>query len=190
MKLSDIAADFAADPRVGALRKALSGHQIVTASSLAGSSAAVMLASLPAGKHPVIVAGDSADDAGYLYHDLCRLAGEEAVAILPSAYKRDIRYGQVDPPSQILRTEALSRWTNDSRLRFVITYPEAMAERVASATSISDHTLHLSTSPASSPCAAPSSTSSATATSSPTASTFSATTSTPYAPSTSRRSSR
>lgn len=145
MKLSDIAADFAADPRVGALRKALSGHQIVTASSLAGSSAAVMLASLPAGKHPVIVAGDSADDAGYLYHDLCRLAGEEAVAILPSAYKRDIRYGQVDPPSQILRTEALSRWTNDSRLRFVITYPEAMAERVASATSISDHTLHLST---------------------------------------------
>lgn len=145
MKLSDIAADFAADPRVGALRKALSGNQIVTASSLAGSSAAVMLASLPAGKHPVIVAGDSADDAGYLYHDLCRLAGEEAVAILPSAYKRDIRYGQVDPPSQILRTEALSRWTNDSRLRFVITYPEAMAERVASATSISDHTLHLST---------------------------------------------
>ncbi len=145
MKLSDIVADFVADPRVGALLKALSGHQIVTASSLAGSSASVMLASLPAGKHPVIVVGDSADDAGYLYHDLCRLAGEEAVAILPSAYKRDIRYGQIDPPSQILRTEALSCWTNDSRLRFVITYPEAMAERVASATSITDHTLHLST---------------------------------------------
>lgn len=144
MKLSDIASEFAADPRVRALLKALSDKDTVVAGSLAGSSAAVMLASLPARKCPVIVVGDSADDAGYLYHDMCRLAGEESVAILPSAYKRDIKYGQIDPPSQILRTETLSRWTNDSRLRFVITYPEAMAERVASAASISEHTLHLS----------------------------------------------
>lgn len=144
MKLSDIASEFAADPRVRALLKALSDKDTVVAGSLAGSSAAVMLASLPARKCPVIVVGDSADDAGYLYHDMCRLAGEESVAILPSAYKRDIKYGQIDPPSQILRTETLSRWTNDPRLRFVITYPEAMAERVASAASISEHTLHLS----------------------------------------------
>ena len=61
-----------------------------------GSSAAVMLSGLPYTQgHPILVVGDSLDDAGYLYFDLCRLAGEDAVAMLPSGFKRDIKYGQI-----------------------------------------------------------------------------------------------
>lgn len=92
----------------------------------------------------MLVAGDSLDDAGYLYFDLCRLAGEEAVAMLPSGFKRDIKYGQADPPNQILRTETLKRIKDgDPALRFVVTYPEALAETVASREQIAEHTLHL-----------------------------------------------
>ena len=148
MKLSALAADFAADTRSKALNKALSSKKIriVEVYSLAGSAAAVMLAAIhPIEGRPIVVVGDSPDDAGYLYHDLTRLVGVDAVAMLPSAYKRDIKYGQIDPPSQILRTEALSRWHRDPGLRFVVTYPEALAERVASAESIADHSIRLST---------------------------------------------
>ncbi len=149
MNISALAADFAADARMKALLKVLSNKKIaaVDACNLAGSSAAVVISSLPesvSGGVPIVVVGDSADDAGYLYHDISRLAGEQAVAMLPSAYKRDIKYGQIDPPSQILRTEALSRWHSDKSLRFVVTYPEALAEKVASADSIDRHTLRLS----------------------------------------------
>ena len=56
-----------------------------------------------------MVVGDNLDDAGYLYFDLCRIAGEDAVAMLPSGFRRDIKYGQVDAPSQILRTENSER---------------------------------------------------------------------------------
>lgn len=146
MKLDDLAGRYSADSRIKALDKAL-GLKRVSAVKLfnaAGSAVAVALAALHKRNVPILVVGDSADDAGYLYHDLSRLAGEAAVVMLPSAYKRDIKYGQVDPPSQIMRTEALSRWHSDPQLRFVVTYPEAMAERVASAESISGHTLHLS----------------------------------------------
>ena len=151
MNLSDLAADFARDVRTKAIVGALADKKkpFVGVCNVAGSSAAMMLDAVSrkaAGKTPVLVVGDSADDAGYLYHDLCRLAGEQAVAILPSGYKRDIKYGQVDPPSQILRTEALSRWHTDKALRFVVTYPEALAERVASSKAIADHTLRLSVS--------------------------------------------
>ncbi|MCM1293770.1 MAG: transcription-repair coupling factor [Bacteroides sp.] len=148
MKLTDLAADFASDPRAKALRRQIGDRKspVVVVADAAGSSCAVMLSSLAGvSDHPIVVVGDSPDDAGYLYHDLCRLAGEEAVAILPSAYKRDIKYGQVDAPSQILRTEALSRWHYANHPQFVVTSPEALAEKVASAKSISDHTLHLST---------------------------------------------
>ncbi len=146
MTVSELTESFLSGPRGKALAKAFSGADaaIVSVYNLAGSSVAVMLALLPRRDEPVLVVGDSLDDAGYLYHDLSRLLGEDSVAMLPSAYKRDIKYGQVDPPSQILRTEALSRWHSDAKLRFVVTYPEALAERVASRDTISSHTLHLS----------------------------------------------
>ncbi|MDE6196368.1 MAG: transcription-repair coupling factor, partial [Muribaculaceae bacterium] len=112
-----------------------------TATGLAGSSAALMLSALES-KSPVIVIGDSLDDAGYLYFDLCRFAGEEAVAMLPSGFRRDIKYGQVDPPNQILRTEALGRLAAGD-VRFVVTYPEALAECVASREDLRTHTLTL-----------------------------------------------
>ena len=148
MTLSELTADFLTPARGKAIRTALAkaGKKPVNVCNLAGSSPSMLLASLPSGNCPVLVAGDSLDDAGYLYHDLTRILGEKAVAMLPSAYKRDIKYGQIDPPSEILRTEALGRWHSDPALRFVVTYPEAMAEQVASAEAIEGHTLRLDTS--------------------------------------------
>lgn len=146
MNLQDVASAIRKGPRGEALKKALKGKsEIISVYNLAGSSPAVMLSALPAMKCPVVVIGDSLDDAGYLYHDLTRLLGEEAVAMLPSGYKRHIKYGQPDPPSQILRTEALTRWSTDKELRFVVTYPEALAERVAEKDTIERHTLTLRT---------------------------------------------
>ncbi|MDE6323070.1 MAG: transcription-repair coupling factor [Paramuribaculum sp.] len=145
MKIREIVESMRESARGKALSSALNGgDRLISVCNLAGSSAAVMLALLPERKIPTVVIGDSLDDAGYLYHDLCRIVGEEHVAMLPSGYKRHIKYGQVDPPSQILRTEALTRWTSDENLRFVVTYPEGLAERVADRDSITSHTLTLS----------------------------------------------
>ncbi|WP_304478436.1 transcription-repair coupling factor, partial [uncultured Muribaculum sp.] len=79
----------------------------------------------------------------YLYHDLSRVLGESAVLMFPSGYKRSIKYGQVDPPSQIMRTEVLNHWFDDPSLRYVVTYPEALAEHVATRDTIEAHTLQL-----------------------------------------------
>jgi len=108
---------------------------------LAGSSASMLLASMPYRKGPVLVVGDSQDDAGYLYFDLCRLVGEEAVAMLPSGYKRDIKYGQPDEAARVLRTETLNRIADGDKLRFIVAYPESLAERVASRKTIAEHTV-------------------------------------------------
>jgi len=116
----------------------------VTFYGLAGSSAPMLMAAVSDTNMPALVIGDSLDDAGYLYHDLSRILGENAVLMLPSGYRRAIKYGQADPPSQIMRTEALNRWMNDSALKYVVTYPEALAEKVASRDSINKHTMKFS----------------------------------------------
>ena len=130
--------------REKALRTALSSVRKVSVYGLAGSSTAMMLAETGR-NHPMIVIADSLDDAGYLYHDLTRLCGDDAVTFLPSGYKRHIKYGQTDAPSQILRNEATTRlYAQHTTLRFLVTYPEALAEKVASPRDITSHTLHIS----------------------------------------------
>ncbi len=143
MNVNQLCNNFLTEERRKALRPLLSAGSEAQLYGMAGSSPAVMLAALSARKEPVVVIGDSLDDAGYLYFDLCKLLGDDAVAMLPSGYKRDIKFGQIDPPNQVLRTETLTRISDDKRLRYVVTYPEALAERVASRKALDEHTLHI-----------------------------------------------
>ena len=147
MTLEDLESQFMTTARREALKGAVAiakKKKPVELWGLAGSSAAMALSALTAmSRKAVLVVGDSLDDAGYLYHDLTKLLGEEAVAMFPSGYKRDIKYGQEDPPSQIMRIEALNRLARGGSLKAVVAYPEALAERVASAETLKEHTLRL-----------------------------------------------
>ena len=147
MDLEQLCAKMLTASRKKAVLSALEDSAVrrVTMYGLAGSSAPMLMASLSPLSGPVLVVGDSLDDAGYLYHDLSRALGENAVLMFPSGYKRSIKYGQPEPPSQIMRTEVLNRWGVDAALRYVVTYPEALAEKVASRDTIDEHTLRLAT---------------------------------------------
>ncbi len=149
MDLEELCKNILTPARGEALAKAFADKRVnrITLYGLAGSAPAMLMGALPAedGDSPVLVVGDTLDDAGYLYHDLSRVLGEGAVLMFPSGYKRAIKYGQPDPPSQIMRTEVLNRWDTDRSLRYVVTYPEALAEKVASRDTIDTHTLHLAT---------------------------------------------
>ena len=39
---------------------------------------------------------NDADEAGYFYHDLTQMLGQESVFFFPSSYRRAIKYGQRD----------------------------------------------------------------------------------------------
>ena len=96
-----------------------------------------------------------ADEAGYFYHDLTQLLGEEQVLFFPSSYRRAIKYGQRDAANEILRTEVLSKLSSEFivhsslsesvalQSQFIVTYPEALAELVVSKKQLSDKTLVL-----------------------------------------------
>ena len=71
--------------------------------------------------------------------------GDKQVLIFPSGYKRDIKYGQVDAPNEILRTEVLNRWYDDKEVRWVVTYPDALAERVRRREDVEASTVQLRT---------------------------------------------
>ena len=145
MKLSEAEKLFATDARLASLSKLLDDKKVrkIALTGLHGSASAMLFASLPARKTPYIIVADDFDSAGYIYHDLCQIAGEDKVGIFPSGYRRDIKYGQVDPPSQILRTETLDAWHKKQHPLWVVTSPEALAEKVPPGEKLAESTLTL-----------------------------------------------
>ena len=83
------------------------------------------------------------EEAGYFYHDLTQINGEERVLFFPSSYRRAIKYGQKDAANEILRTEVLSRLQKGDPLD-IVTYPDAIAEKVMSHGELTARTLKVS----------------------------------------------
>ncbi|MBQ4291456.1 MAG: transcription-repair coupling factor [Muribaculaceae bacterium] len=111
---------------------------------LAGSSPAALFAGLDGLQNgPMLIICSDIDDAGYLYNDIAKFVGENRTLIFPSGYRRAIKYGQPDPPSEILRTEVLRQWHTNPDLLCVVTFPEALAEKVATAEMVNEKTLSL-----------------------------------------------
>lgn len=97
-----------------------------------------------AGLH-VVVAEDR-DAAAYVMNDLYALLDEKRVLFFPSAYKRSIVYGQQEAQSVVMRTNALNAIGNikEGDCLVICTYPEALAERVAGAVELSEHSVKIS----------------------------------------------
>ena len=118
---------------------------VVRLKGLNGSSKSLLLPAFfeKAGQTLVCLLND-ADDAGYLYNDVKQVMGEENIFLFPSAYRRSIKYGQKDSAQEILRTEVLCRLQESGRPAFIVTYPDALAERVASQTALAESNITLS----------------------------------------------
>ena len=74
------------------------------------------------------------EEAGYFYHDLRQLCGDENVLFFPSSYRRAAKYARRDAANDILRTEVLNRLTTQEtteRPLMIVTFPAAITEKAA-----------------------------------------------------------
>ena len=109
------------------------------------ASAASLFASALVEKSPcpfVFILGDL-EEAGYFYHDLTQVLGTERILFFPSSFRRSVKYGQKDAANEILRTEVLSRLQKGEEGLCIVTYPDALAEKVVSRQELSENTLKL-----------------------------------------------
>ena len=140
---------YAKSAQVGALGKLLrtSTRGTIYADGLVGSSASLVFAAL-ADSVPstfVFILQDE-DEAGYFYHDLQQIKGDDEVFFFPSSFKRAVKYGQRDSANEILRTEVLTRLSTHADAAaplLVVSYPEALAEWVVAKQQLNERRLSL-----------------------------------------------
>ena len=161
MEIQKLLTLYARHPQVRAMARALKNEKERTlqVAGLQASAAPLALAAVAtlagtsqadeapaAGAPPFLFVLDDAEEAGYFYHDLVQLLGEARVLFFPSSFRRAVKFGQRDAASEILRTEVLSRMTDASAGQsslIVVTYPEALAEKVISKKALDEQTLQV-----------------------------------------------
>lgn len=118
--------------------------QVIRLEGVKGSLVGIIFSSLIKTTNQLyMVVMNDAEEAGYLYHDITQICGESDAFFFPSSYKRAIKYGQIDHANAILRTEALNRLRQANGASVIVTYPDALAEKVVSDTTLSSKTLRI-----------------------------------------------
>lgn len=149
MKIEELRTLYASLPQLGALTKVLKDGKTrhISLNGLVASAPALFFAAFAERcPYPILFILEDADTAGYFHNDLKALGIEPF--LLPSSYRRAVKYGQRDAGSEILRTEtmaALSAEKTEDKPLYIVTEPSALIERVVSKERLNDQTIRLET---------------------------------------------
>lgn len=150
MELTELNHIYATHPKVCALAKVIGDVKLrhISLQGLVASAAPMAFSSIAEKSNATFLfILQDADDAGYFYHDLTQILGEEKVLFFPSSYRRAVKYGQRDAASEILRTAVLSKVGPSKKEKglYIVSYPEAVAELVVSRKRLDSRTLSIAT---------------------------------------------
>jgi transcription-repair coupling factor (superfamily II helicase) len=112
----------------------------VTIKGLVGSQDAILLSSVFK-IHPqdfVVILHDR-EEAGYFQNDLQNLLNRE-ILLFPMSYKRPYEFEETENANILMRAEVLNRLANKTSPEIIITYPEALSEKVINQRSLASNT--------------------------------------------------
>lgn len=146
MTITELQQQYAAHPNMAVMERILKDPSIRTVFCGGLCASAASLSSsvwVRRGICPFVFILGDLEEAGYFYHDLTQILGTEQVLFFPSSFRRSVKYGQKDAANEILRTEVLSRLEKGEKGLCIVTYPDALAEKVVSRKELNDKTLKL-----------------------------------------------
>lgn len=111
---------------------------------LSGSVDAVLVAALQRSLRTThLIVLEDKDQAAAFYSDLQFLLGDKEVFFFPMSYKRPYEYDETENANVLLRAETLNNLGLHSGAQLVVTYPEALSEKVITKTALRKNTLSI-----------------------------------------------
>ncbi len=149
MNLQELLNRFRNDTRLFQLvdRITLSEPQHIYCKDLQGSSPAFVITSVfqhdaSSQLNHVIVCEDS-ESAAYLHNTLESLTGAMDVFYFPSSFKNKKNFSLLNSSHVMLRTEALTKWSAGGNKKLLVTYPEALFEKVVLPNTLSGNIIYI-----------------------------------------------
>jgi transcription-repair coupling factor (superfamily II helicase) len=143
LKATDFISIYHADSLVQTVAEGIrtSSRSNIHLKNLHGSLDAVVFAAINknARSNHLIILHDK-EEAAYFQNDLQNLVGEKEVLPFPMSYKRPYEYDEVENANVLLRAETLNRINNHPEGNIIVTYPEALSEKVINKKSLASNT--------------------------------------------------
>lgn len=83
------------------------------------------------------------EEAAYFFNDLERILGDEKVLFFPSSYRRPYQIEDTDNSNILLRAEVLSALSKRTSTKCVVTYPDALSEKVVTKRNLEKNTTRI-----------------------------------------------
>ncbi|AWV99747.1 transcription-repair coupling factor [Arcticibacterium luteifluviistationis] len=135
---------FQEDSFVQNIAEQLKDSQRVQIEGLHGSLDAVLAASFfKKTQYSGLFILPEKEDAAYFYNDLRNLLGEENVFYFPASYKRLFEYQEIENANVLLRAELINKLNQGLENALIVSYSEALTEKVINKKSLVANTLKL-----------------------------------------------
>ncbi|PRX57311.1 transcription-repair coupling factor [Flagellimonas meridianipacifica] len=142
MSLSSISNRFEESPQVRKLGEAISHSQNISLEGLTGSALSFTLASIfKSAETPFLLLLNDKEEAAYYLNDLELLVGEQDVLFYPGSYRRPYQIEETDNANVLLRAEVLNRINSRKKPAIIVTYPDALFEKVVTRKQLDKNTL-------------------------------------------------
>jgi len=92
---------------------------------------------------PFLIILNEKEEAAYHLNDLEQLLGDENVLFYPGSYRRPYQIEETDNANVLLRSEVLNRINSRKKPALIVTYPEALFEKVVTRKELERNTLKL-----------------------------------------------
>jgi len=86
------------------------------------------------------------EEAAYFQNDIQNLVGSREIYFFPASYKRPYEIEETENANVLQRTELINKLNNKSSAgEIIVSYPEALCEKVVNKKALKKHTIHLDT---------------------------------------------
>ncbi|WP_324720396.1 transcription-repair coupling factor [Salinimicrobium sp. HB62] len=145
MSKNSIAQSFAQSAQQLELGKALAlSRTQVQLKGLVGSALSFVIANaFEEAEKPFLLIFNDKEEAAYYLNDLEQLLGDKNVLFYPGSYRRPYQLEETDNANVLLRAEVLNRINSRKKPALIITYPDALFEKVVTRKELEKNTLKI-----------------------------------------------
>ena len=128
------------------LLEKINSAQSVCLSNTGQSALSFQLAALYQKKSvPFLLIFENKEEAAHYFNDFENILGNKKVLFFPESYRRAYQIEETDNANVILRSKVLSHLQSRQKPQVVVTYPEALFEKVVVKKELQNHTLKIKT---------------------------------------------
>lgn len=144
MTQSSILNLFEQSPQLRKLQESIVQNEKINVKGLTGSALSFAVSSLfKSLEKPFLILLNDKEEAAYYLNDLEQLIGDKEVLFYPGSYRRPYQIEETDNANVLLRAEVLNRINSRKKPAVIVTYPDALFEKVVTRKELDKNTLKI-----------------------------------------------